>query len=517
MYFLLWLFIALYFGCLAACNVCFAARMPGAISRWLAIIFSCIALAAGLGFGAHYFWNWLDTTGKWMIILHANTIKAWVATVLATFAILTILGFKKRGDVLLAAQWPIPNLVTGAVLCLAFIGMLIGKHEEIVINELRQEDADAVKSLKSQFGPVVPSQDNAWLAYQRSPAFNDRKYPTGGFEPLTDAEIRSIRVQRRLDARELREIAALPSFQTPTTYLLPSSTEARFDLVAFGGFYDRLQSSFQFDANLSIEQREPQEAVLDILALRRIAEHLSQHESNLERLSFSCEMERSTFDQIERLIKQHAFSAEDLIKISPTLPHFARGRLASAKEINAQLRRREIVRSCQASFGHTVRRWPFPRREIAFPDFVSRFKIAHLKRDIEYSRTFDLTLPAKELLRSLPSDKKLFDDQFIVTLQLAQTCRKVISIEVRIGLAQVGIAAYRFALKEHRFPDSLEELQTFDSSVNIIDPCSGEPFLFTHQGRNLVVGSVGAYGEDYDRDLIFWALCKTFTVTLPPE
>jgi len=78
--------------------------------------------------------------------------------------------------------------------------------------------------------------------------------------------------------------------------------------------------------------------------------------------------------------------------------------------------------------------------------------------------------------------------------------RKVISARAEARLTRLGLALMRHRAAHGGFPDSLADVSTRYLAAGMIDPFSGEPFLYRKTPDGVLVYSVGANGRDDQGD-----------------
>ena len=77
-----------------------------------------------------------------------------------------------------------------------------------------------------------------------------------------------------------------------------------------------------------------------------------------------------------------------------------------------------------------------------------------------------------------------------------KACEQVAETEASLGAAKVGAALKLYQARNGQYPASLSDLASILPEP-LVDPFSGQPFLYRREGSGFVVYSVGKAGQDY--------------------
>lgn len=547
MYFLLWLFLALYFGFLAACNVCFAARMPGRFSRWFAIgvngtFLSLLSIILGF-----FMWVWeFDDRGLFAAcqgcygnpkVMEGNFYPyiTLAITIVGSHFGLAYWGLQKIGGRPRAAGWSMRRLLA---ISLAFL-IAAGTNYQVMDRKakagLLHVYTDSVEQIKQIYGPPIPDSENGWSSYKRidsaginanfPPAYitwlqveDDKKWSFPSNDP-TVANFATLIVPA---IPEIRAAAEFPSCQAPLEIhpigaFQPADTQTQSQLAPLGRI-------LAFDAYYQADQNRPQETVQDVLAMRRISHHLAQDVNRYSLLS-SLGLERTSNDIIQLHLQRFLFSESDLNALAQAVTPHRNASLPRYLQANAQLPRGSYASFYQSSnFTHGFRSDIFclALGRVFFAQYDFRvLDMAEKMRSVPAEQNPQQLLAAADhqamwypYLRTGYMSVIFLDDT-------SGDLRSIVKTETQSLLTRAGIFAYLFALREARFPQSIRELQAFQPDLNLTDPYSGDPLQLVNEGEKFTIysvglnrrddcGAVGTYYSQEHTDIVF-------TLNLPPS
>lgn len=546
MYFLLWLLIAVYFGCLAACNVCFAARMPGAISRWLAIGVIGTFLSLLLTLLGFFMWLWEFDDHGWFSpcqtccgnpkIMEGNfyPYATLAITIVGSHFGLAYWGLQKMGGRPRAAEWSMRRLLAVSLVFLIAAGMNYQAMDRKAKAELSRAHADSIEHLVRIHGPPIPDLENGWLTYKSidravieadlPPAYRTWRQNKAEWDwafPSNDPTVSTYAILIAPAIPQIRAAADFPSCQAPLVIFPvgafePINTQTTSQLRPLGWI-------LAFDAYYQAAQNQSHETVQDVLAMRRISEHLAQ---DLDRYSLYASLgcEDASTDIIKFHLQRYLFSESDLTSLAQAVtPHrsvyLPRYLQANEQQYRGTYASLYLTSKINFQYGSDSFRMSFGRVFLAQYDF-------HILAMTEKLRSVPAEQNPKQLLAAADHQARWFP--YLNTGYLSVTflddssglLRSIVRTETRSQLARTGIAAYLFALKEARFPESIRELQGFQPDLNLTDPCSGEPLKLVNEGDKFTIYSVGLNQQDdfgsigTDRDQEHTDI--VFTLNLPP-
>jgi len=539
MYFLLWLFIAFYFACLAACNVCFAARMPGVISRWLAIsVTSILLLAIMLNIGCYVFiyeyggtpflsqFNYAYDDPRPVLQGHFFPYLALATTILGIQFALGIWGLRKIDNQLRAARWPLPKLLLASFICLLGTGTIHRIIDGLAVRDLVKKDADARRQLAELLGPNLSDSENAWIAYQAVPSLPSlAEIPevdwdgaaSGKGLPTSYPAVAEFANQIREIVLQIRSASAFPLCQihdkTP-----PVGSLSSFSLGerSFDGAVATWRDVLQFDAHFQASKQNVGEAILDIQALLQLSKHLAQDRTVIALIkSHACE--RAAIQVIQSLLANHHLSSDELEQLFQHLYCDRRQNLAETLQREDLDLRRDVVTYYLPPIHN--KKWDAITLRL---DLGRVFFAPYEFQVLDRTRPFRTTKPDESfasLLATLQSRYRSWYELQSGYLDNNPSCHgnatfglidDAVQNEGRCRQTQVAISASLFALKEKRFPESLQELQAFAPSLNVMDPVNGKPFqLIPDRSRLTICDGLG-------RSVASEKSRMEFTLNLPP-
>ncbi|MGV3606620.1 MAG: hypothetical protein ACO1RA_09430 [Planctomycetaceae bacterium] len=516
MYFLLWLLIVIYFGLLAACNVYFAARMPWAISRWLAIgVTSSLLLAIMLNIGCYVFayeyggnpflshFDYAYNDSRPVLKGHFLPYLALATAILGIHFALVFWGLRNIDDQLRAARWPFIGLLVASFVCLFGAGMVFRIIDGLAVSDLLKKDADAKRQLIDLLGPNLSDSENAWIAYQavtslpsssEIPEVNWDGAESGKGIPDSDPAVAEFAKQIREIVLQLRSASAVPLCQIhDREQPLGSLSSNGLGMQSLDGAVETWRDVLQFDAHFQASRQCIGEALLDIQALLQLSKHLAQDRTVIA-LKNSHACERAAIQAIHFLLANHHLSSGDLEKLFQQLSYNRREILAETLQREDLDLRRDIVTyylppNQNKSWDSTTLQMNLGRAFFASFEFQA----------LDQTRPFRTTRPDESFASLLDTDKSRYRSWYELQaghLDNIPSCHgnaifglidDVVHMECKCRQTQVAISASLFALKEKHFPDSLEELQAFAPSLNAVDPVSGKPFQLIPDGSRLII------------------------------
>lgn len=547
MYFLLWLFIALYFGFLAACNVCFAARMPGAVSRWFAIGINGTFLSLILSLLGFFLWQWEFDDQGWFSacqscygnpkIMEGNfyPYATLAITIVGSHFGLAYWGLQKIGGRPRAAEWSMRRLLTISLAFLIAAGLNYQAMDRKAKADLSRVHADSIEQFKRIHGPPIPDSENAWSTYKSidsaviasslPPAYmtwRQIEYENKGAFPSTDPTVSTYATQIAPAIPQIRAAAEFPSCQAPLIIFPvgafePIDTQTTSQLGSLGRI-------LAFDAYYQSAQNQSHEAVQDVLAMRRISEHLAQ-DLNQYSLSSSLGCENVSTDIIQFHLQRYLFSESDLTFLAQAVTPHRSVYLPRYLQANAQLSRGTYA-SLYLSSNINFHFFSDSSRSAIGRVFFAQYDFRILAMAEKLRSIPDEQTP-QQLLAAADHQAMWFpylNTGYLSVIFLddsSDLLRSIVKTETRSQLTRAGIAAYLFALKEARFPESIRELQAFQPDLNLTDPCSGDPLKLVNEGNKFTIysvglnqrddcGSVGTYYSQEHSDIVF-------TLNLPPS
>ncbi|MFO0884284.1 MAG: hypothetical protein U0894_08860 [Pirellulales bacterium] len=416
---------------------------------------------------------------------------------------MAIWGLCKIDDQLRAARWPFTRLVVASFVCLFSVGIVYRIIDGFAVGDLVKKDADAKLQLTELLGPNLSDSENAWIAYlavtslpspSEIPEVNwDGNESKKGL-PASDPAVAEFANRIRDTVVHIRSASAISLCQIHDK-ALPMGSLSSYGLGGrpFNGEVATWRDVLQFDANLQASRQRIGEALLDIQALLQLSKHLAQDRTVIALInSHACE--HAAIQVIHSLLANHHLSSGDLEQLFQQLSCNRRQILAETLQREDLDMRRDVVTYYlpptqnkswdTATLKTNLGRVFFAPYEFQVLDRTRPFRttssddsLASLLDSAEYRHRSWYELQAG-YLDSFPSCHGnaifgLIDD----AVHMESKCRQT----------QVAISASLFALKERRFPDSLEELQAFAPSLNAVDPVSEKPFQLIPDGSRLII------------------------------
>lgn len=536
MYFLLWLSLAIYFGLLSAWNVCLVARLPGPISRGAATCIGGLIFLFLLGYFGLVFDVWeaghnppiLSTKFIYKFgYLHyfIGDLEGYLVpyvvlalTILVSYVVIARWGLTKVDDKPRAASWPLGQVLVAVLFALGCVATVFRTLDHQIASNLKQQSFEASERLKQLAGPTLPDSENALCHYGKIledhtnhslPYGYIRWYGKEGKLPVSIPEFQQFVDDLHPTIVQVRSVADYPSFQIPGKSIFTRSSK----YIPFN-----VPDWLHLDAHVRASQGQSQEALKDIVALKRMAAQWSQTSHDFIH-SQALKMDKLANRTIEQLLPLHIFTSEDLAQLSQK-PWPDRGAgLPRCLDHKAQEFRITLEKNYKAT------------GDLAATEVNLR---------ILFARQDQLTLQKAEAqYRSILKQPswirlKVMYLRFSNHAEFVGLCSSLelmnwdsliystIDTETQDRLTLVGIAVYRYALQMGHFPQSLENLVAFDPGLNITDPCSGKPFAMVLQQDKLILYSVGPNqqvdrnkpqpldGSPHQRD-------PQFVVPLPPS
>lgn len=444
-------------------------------------------------------------------------------------------GLQKIGGRPRAAEWSMRRLLAVSLAFLIAAGMNYQAMDRKAKAELSRAHADSIEQLIRIHGPPIPDLENGWLTYKSidravieanlPPAYRTWRQINDEWNqafPSNDPTVSTYAILIAPAIPQIRAAADFPSCQAPLVIFPvgafePIDTQLTSQLRPLG-------SILAFDAYYQAAQNQSHETVQDVLAMRRISEHLAQ---DLDRYSLDASLscENASTDIIQFHLQRYLFSESDLTSLAQAVTPHRSVYLPRYLQANAQLPRGTYASAYLTSninfqYGSDSIRLSLGRVFFAQYDF----RILAMTEKL-------CSVPAeqspKQLLAAADHQARWFP--YLNTGYLSVTflddssglLRSIVRTETRSQLTRAGIAAYLFALKEARFPVSIRELQAFQPDLNLTDPCNGAPLKLVNEGDKFTIYSVGLNQHDdfgsigTDRDQEHTDI--VFTVNLPPS
>lgn len=516
MYFLLWLLIVIYFGLLAACNVYFAARMPGAISRWLAIgVTSSLLLAIMMNIGCYVFayeyggnpflshFDYAYNDSRPVLKGQFLPYLALATTIVGIHFSLVFWGLRKIDDQLRAARWPFTRLVVASFVCLFGAGMVFRIFDGLAVSDLLKKDADSKRQLIELLGPNLSDSENAWIAYQAVTSLpSSSEIPEVNWDgneskkglPANDPAVAEFANRIRDTVVHIRSASAISLCQIHDK-ALPMGSISSYSLGErpFNGEVATWRDVLQFDSHFQASRQRIAEALLDIQALLQLSKHLAQDRTVIA-LKNSHACERAAIQAIHSLLTNHHLSSGDLEQLFQQLSYNRRQILAETLQREDLDLRRDIVTYYLPPNQNKI--WDSTTLQM---NLGRAFFASYEFQVLDQTRPFRTTRPDESFASLLDTDKSRYRSWYELQaghLYNIPSCHgnaifglidDAVHMESKCRQTQVAISASLFALNERRFPDSLEELQAFAPSLNAVDPVSGKPFQLIPYGRCLII------------------------------